>query len=348
MVEESGRLTAQPANWQYGVAWASAIVASIVSVLHIVSHFRIYTRPSQQRLIVRISAVIPIYAISSALSLSCPEQVLYFAAVRDIAEAFVIYSFLTLLYDYLGGEGAIVNAINGMPIKGGWTTWTCCLTGMPFSLQILRFCKRVTLQFCLVRPLVSIMELVMFKVGLYDHEEAFSLHSAPLFVTFAYNISISLALYGLALFYICTKKLLESQRPLMKFVSVKGIILVSYWQNLLIAILAQHGVLDHPGALQALLTAIETIPAAILVASAFPVGPYRNISADASPLDPAGFKQISVSMRDTVNPKDILEDVVHNFSSRYRGYAQYHNVQVLNSNLPEMDSRLIGDSDEDH
>ena len=33
-------------------------------------------------------------------------------------------------------------------------------------------------------------------------------------------------------------------------------------------------------------------------------------------------------MRDTVNPKDIFQDVVHNFSSRYRGYAQYHNVQV--------------------
>ena len=37
----------------------------------------------------------------------------------------------------------------------------------------------------------------------------------------------------------------------------------------------------------------------------------------------------SVSMRDTVNPKDIFQDVVHNFSSRYRGYAQYHNVQVI-------------------
>ena len=33
-------------------------------------------------------------------------------------------------------------------------------------------------------------------------------------------------------------------------------------------------------------------------------------------------------MRDTVNPSDIFQDVVHNFSSRYRGYAQYHNVQV--------------------
>ena len=37
---------------------------------------------------------------------------------------------------------------------------------------------------------------------------------------------------------------------------------------------------------------------------------------------------ISVSMKDTVNPKDIIQDVVHNFSSRYRGYAQYHNIQV--------------------
>ena len=128
------------------MAWTSAILASIISVLHIVSHFRIYTCPPQQRLIVRISAVIPIYAITSALSFGFPDQALYFAAIRDIAEAFVIYSFMTLLLDYLGGEGAIINAINGMPIRGSWVTWTCCLSGMPFSIRVLRFCKRATLQ----------------------------------------------------------------------------------------------------------------------------------------------------------------------------------------------------------
>jgi hypothetical protein len=340
-----------PANWQYGVTWTCAIVAFIISTLHIVSHFRTYTCPPQQRLIVRISAVIPIYAISSALSFSFPDHVLYFAAIRDIAEAFVIYSFLTLLYDYLGGEGAIINAINGMPIRGSWMTWTCCLSGIPFSIKVLRFCKRATLQFCFVRPLVSIMEVIMFEAGYYEQELAFSLHSSPLFVTITYNLSISLALYGLALFYTCTKKILEPQRPLMKFISVKGIILVCYWQSLFISI---YGSTDKakndgfiPGAVQALLTSIETVPAAVLVAAAFPVAPYRNESVDASPLDPAGFKQISVSMRDTVNPSDILQDVVHNFSSRYRGYAQYHNVQLASSNLPEMDSRLIDDSDEE-
>lgn len=346
-----------PANWQYGVSWTCAILTCIISVLHIISHFRCYSCPPQQRLIVRISSVIPIYAVTSALSFGFPNQVLYFAAIRDAAEAFVIYNFLTLLYDYLGGEGAIINAINGMPINGNWLTFTCCLKGSPFSLATLRFCKRMTLQFCAVRPIVSILEVIMFENGVYDREAEFSLHSAPLFVTLTYNISISLALYGLALFYICTKKLLEPQRPLMKFISVKGIILVCYWQNLLISILAQWNYLENPGALQALLTAIESVPAAILVSKAFPVGPYRGASNDSSPLDPVGFKQISVSMRDTVNPKDIVEDVIHNFSSRYRGYAQYHNVQelpsifyktsVLSSNLPESDSRLIDDSEED-
>jgi len=124
-----------------------------------------------------------------------------------------------------------------------------------------------------------------------------------------------------------TKKLLAPQNPLLKFISVKGIILFAYWQTLLLSILAQFDYLEHPGAEQALLTALESVPSAILVAAAFPVKPYiQGYSPTGGSND--RLKQISVSMKDTVNPKDIIQDVVHNFSSRYRGYAQYHNIQV--------------------
>ena len=98
-------------------------------------------------------------------------------------------------------------------------------------------------------------------------------------------------------------------------------------------------------------TALESVPSSILVAVAFPVAPY--VAAYNSPHSNDSLKQISgfrqlfsnsktrllVSMKDTVNPTDIIQDVVHNFSSRYRGYAQYHNIQVnfkiinLSSNL---------------
>ena len=100
--------------------------------------------------------------------------------------------------------------------------------------------------------------------------------------------------------------------------------------------------MEHPGAEQALLTALESVPSSILVAVAFPVAPY--VADYNSPHSNDSLKQISglffskttniiiiisVSMKDTVNPKDIIQDVVHNFSSRYRGYAQYHNIQVI-------------------
>ena len=76
------------------MSWTCAIVTLVISVLHIISHLRAYACPPQQRLIVRIASVIPIYALTSALSFGFPNQVLYFAAIRDAAEAFVIYNFL--------------------------------------------------------------------------------------------------------------------------------------------------------------------------------------------------------------------------------------------------------------
>lgn len=183
-----------PPGWEYWAVWISASLSTIISTVHIISHLQIYSRPTQQRLIVRIASVIPIYAITSALAFQFPDSVLYFAAVRDIAEAFVIYTFLNLLYDYLGGEGSILNAVNGVPFQGSYASCTCCLTGMPFTIATLRFCKKSTLQFCIVRPITSILEVVLYECGVYKLESAFGLHSAPLFITVIYNVSITLAL----------------------------------------------------------------------------------------------------------------------------------------------------------
>lgn len=44
--------------------------------------------------------------------------------------AFVIYNFLSLCYEYLGGEGNIMSEIRGKPIKSSCLYGTCCLGGM--------------------------------------------------------------------------------------------------------------------------------------------------------------------------------------------------------------------------
>ena len=57
--------------------------------------------------------------------------------------AFVIYNFLTLCYEYLGGEGNIMSEIRGKPIKSSCMYGTCCLSRCSYNIGFLRFCKQV-------------------------------------------------------------------------------------------------------------------------------------------------------------------------------------------------------------
>lgn len=98
----------------------------------------------------------------------------YFSGSDDVdfcvSAAFVIYNFLSLCYEYLGGESAIMAEIRGKPIqwvqrllllsvslscvtsahlrcvcsfRSSCVYGTCCLWGRTYSIGFLRFCKQV-------------------------------------------------------------------------------------------------------------------------------------------------------------------------------------------------------------
>lgn len=117
-----------------------------LSKLQIYQHLRFYSCPAEQRWIVRILFIVPIYAFDSWLSLIffSDNVYIYFNSIRDCYEAFVIYSFLSLCYEYLGGESNIMAEIRGKPIRPtNYLTCTCCLAGKQYTIEFLRFCKQV-------------------------------------------------------------------------------------------------------------------------------------------------------------------------------------------------------------
>lgn len=59
----------------------------------------------------------------------------------------------------------------------------------------------------------------------------FSAQSGYLYVTIIYNVSITLALYALFLFYFATKDLLTPYEPVLKFAIIKSVIFLSFWQG---------------------------------------------------------------------------------------------------------------------
>jgi hypothetical protein len=50
-------------------------------------------------------------------------------------------------------------------------------------------------------------------------------------VTLVYNASVSLALYALFLFYFATRELLRPFEPVLKFLTIKALIFLSFWQG---------------------------------------------------------------------------------------------------------------------
>ncbi|CAI8051357.1 Transmembrane protein 184B [Geodia barretti] len=257
-------------------------IAFILTCLQIFQHLRYYTVPEQQLWIVRILFIVPIYGVCSWVGLIWPGYSVYFDSIRSCYEAFVIYNFLRLCLAYLGGEASVLSDINGQPIQRSCVAGTCCFPQTTYSIRFLRFCKQATLQFCVVKPVVAGLTIIMEAVDVY-REGHLSPTAGYFYCSIVNNISVTIALYGLYLFYSATKPLLSPFRPFLKFISVKAIIFLSFWQGFLLTVLYWSPILNDPNisaAYQNFLITIEMLFAAILLRFAFPYGLYMDMRKD--------------------------------------------------------------------
>lgn len=352
-----------------GIAGACVWAAIFITCHQIYQYLRYYTNPAEQRWIVRILFIVPIYAFESWLSLMFfggdNAYYVYFNAIRDCYEAFVIYNFLALCYEYLGGEGNIMSEIRGKSIKSSCMYGTCCLSGHSYNIGFLRFCKQATLQFCIVKPTMSFIVILLQSYGYYE-EGKWDADKGYLYVTLIYNVSISLALYALFLFYFATRELLRPFDPVLKFFTIKSVIFLSFWQGVLLALLETIGyilpICDAAGkkvdvgagvisaGYQNFLICIEMFFAAIALRYAFPISVYLtegviNGSAGRS----VTMQSISSSLKETMNPRDIMTDAIHNFHPQYQQYTQYSSdnrrFQATNPNAASATANPTGDQE---
>ncbi|XP_014225631.1 transmembrane protein 184B isoform X1 [Trichogramma pretiosum] len=322
-----------------GLAGAFVWAALFISCQQIYQHLRWYTNAAEQRWIVRILFIVPIYATYSWISLlffNNESYYVYFFTVRDCYEAFVIYNFLSLCYEYLGGEGNIMSEIRGKPIRSSCIYGTYCLAGKTYTIGFLRFCKQATLQFCFVKPLMAFIIIFLQAFGHYRDGD-WSPDGGYVYITCIYNISVTLALYGLFLFYFATRDLLTPFDPVLKFCTVKSVIFLSFWQGVLLAVLEKAQVISPvinslgqstsagtvSAGYQNFLICIEMLFAAVALRYAFPYQIYAAGCRTDSRGRSVTMQSISSSLKETMNPKDIMTDAIHNFHPQYQQYTQY-------------------------
>jgi Organic solute transporter Ostalpha len=110
-------------------------------------------------------------------------------------------------------------------------------------------------------------------------------HYAAVYLEAVDFVSISVALLGLIVFYDLTKTELKGRRPLAKFLCIKLIVMVTWYQSFLFSLLQTKGVIkatefwtasNVADGLNALCTGVEMVFFAIFMWWAYPASEYYN------------------------------------------------------------------------
>ncbi|KAH7912911.1 DUF300-domain-containing protein [Hygrophoropsis aurantiaca] len=312
------------------IAGISTFIAVVVSGISIYLQLINYRKPLLQRMVVRIMVMVPIYAVSSLISLFSLDAAFFIDVIRDIYEAshnllfaFVIYCFFVLLLDYLGGERSVLILLHGRPPKPAVFPVSLWRHEIDVSdPYMFLFLKRGILQYVQVKPLLAIVTVILKATGTYN-EGDFRARSGYLYVSVIYNLSICLALYCLAVFWMCVSDDLKPFRPVPKFLCVKGILFFSFWQSICISFLVAVNVITRLGpytdsehisvGLTDSLICIEMPFFALAHMYAFS---YRDFVKSSTGL-PSGSKvpvyvarmRLGYALRDAFGLKDLVEDM---------------------------------------
>jgi len=196
------------------VAFVFCAVSIICSSIHVLRHLFNYSMPGIQIYVIRILFICPIYAITSCVAIVLGENGLYAETVRDVYEAFVLYSFLNLVLEFCGGESDCIYMIENEPMLR-MPFPLCFLPGRPRDARLIRFCQRGVLQFIIIKPIMAVLTVIMIATN-----NIFN----PVYViveAVVYNISYGWALYCMYVFYLATHQLIKKFKPILKFATVK-------------------------------------------------------------------------------------------------------------------------------
>ncbi|KAF8891733.1 organic solute transporter Ostalpha-domain-containing protein [Infundibulicybe gibba] len=285
------------------VGWLIAgfftLVATAVSIWLVNKHLQWYTNKREQRYIVRLLFMVPIYAIISFASFLFWNHSTPLLLIRDGYESTVLTAFFYLLLMYLSHDPEEQRAIF---LKAGLSReadriarqkgdevekWVFPMGFVKWKpqdgLYFLQLMKWGVLQYCVIRPTTTLAAVIMDYMGLYC-EESWGLGWGHIYITIVVSLSVTIAMYCLIQLYIPVAKNLAPHKPLLKLFAVKAVVFLTFWQATFLSLLSIFGVVkdtkfmtaaDINIGIGALLECFEMTIFAFLHIKAFTYKPYQ-------------------------------------------------------------------------
>ncbi|EFJ44050.1 hypothetical protein VOLCADRAFT_65309, partial [Volvox carteri f. nagariensis] len=222
-----------------------AILSIPISIYEIALHIEYYTRPHLQKHVIRILLMVPIYAVDAWLALKFKKAGgrgeweikaegarEYLDPVRECYEAFVVYSFLAYLMAFLQASRTMLYCrIVIKPQVRHLLVARWLLRPWDMGTRYLWECKKGVLNFVILRPVCTALA---FFTDIFDQYGRGQINFRKSYVYLAAVTNFSQAsmwaLYCLVMLYTAMHSELAPIRPLSKFLCIKAVIFVTFWQ----------------------------------------------------------------------------------------------------------------------
>mmetsp|Transcript_129 Transcript_129/g.497 ORF Transcript_129/g.497 Transcript_129/m.497 type:complete len:654 (-) Transcript_129:55-2016(-) len=296
------------------VAGLFSMLALPISFYGVSQHLTNWSKPCQQRHIVRLLWMVPIYSINAWFGLRFHRTAIYLDTIRECYEAYVVYSFFMFLVNYLEEQHGNVAALlaTKRPQNHLWPmNWVLpqWRNGTPF----LNNCKAGVLNYVVVRPTLTVLALILQAFGVYS-EGDLSPDKGYLYISLIFNFSQMWAIYCLVMLYYAVREDLAPIKPISKFLCVKLIVFFTWWQGLFISILEREGLLNKfnpswselqvdtiAAGLQDFIICFEMFFFSLAHAYSFPAKPYVTEQREE--------RTLMASIRDMFDVQDVYKDL---------------------------------------
>lgn len=284
-------------SWTICSAGIFVLVALVLSMYLIFEHLAAYNIPEEQKFLIGLILMVPVYALESFLSLLDSGAAFNLEIIRDCYEAFALYCFERYLIACLGGEENTIEFMEKQSLVSCNTPlleegYAYGVVEHPFPLNCLlrewylgpdfyHAVKIGIVQYMILKMICAILAMFFELLGVYG-EGKFEWRYAYPYLAVVLNFSQTWALYCLVQFYSVTKEKLEPIKPLAKFLVFKSIVFLTWWQGVAVAILFSTGAFKGSLAqelktrIQDYLICIEMGIAAVVHLYVFPVVPYKR------------------------------------------------------------------------
>ncbi|GLC61465.1 hypothetical protein PLESTB_001759200 [Pleodorina starrii] len=284
------------------------ILSMPISIYEIAMHTEYYTQPRLQKHVIRILLMVPIYAVDAWFALRFRKAREYLDPIRECYEAFVIYSFFAYLMAFLQDTyGDLDEHMSKKPQMQHMWSVQYVLRPWDMGTRFLWECKKGVLNYVILRPICTGLAFITDIFDKYG-EGQINFKKSYVYLAAVTNFSQLWALYCLVMLYTAMHDELAPIRPLSKFICIKAVVFVTFWQGIGIAILVYMGVIqaeswyarqDVASGIQDFLICIEMFLAALAHAYAFPPRDYM-----------AGHsKGFFTNVRYIFDMRDVVDDV---------------------------------------